>query len=156
MLHAQGMKYTYWAEAVMTAAYIRNRCPAKALGDITPEEVWTGKPPSIAHLRTFGCVAYAHVAKEKRTKLESKSVKCIFLGYYEGSKAWRLYNPVKKQVIKSRDVIFKEDSEMSGKTPSESSGSMFELPVDDKVHIEETEHKMDGVPEKSETETSQT
>jgi transposase InsO family protein len=25
MLHAQDMNYTYWAEAVMTAAYIRNR-----------------------------------------------------------------------------------------------------------------------------------
>ena len=44
------------------------------LEDKTPQEVWTGKKPSLSHLMVFGCDAYVHVPKEKRTKLDSKSL----------------------------------------------------------------------------------
>ncbi len=40
----------------------------------------------MSHLRVFGCKAFAHVLDEKRTKLESKSMPCVFLEYYEGTK----------------------------------------------------------------------
>eukprot|EP00253_Pinus_taeda_P011842 PITA_11842 len=50
------------------------------LEDKTPQKVWTGKKPSHSHLRVFGCDAYVHVPKEKITKLDSKSEKCIFIG----------------------------------------------------------------------------
>src|SRR5262245_20761855 len=58
MLHANGLDYKFWGEAIMTAAHIRNRCLTKKLNGKTPEEIWTGVMPSIAHLRTFGCVGY--------------------------------------------------------------------------------------------------
>eukprot|EP00253_Pinus_taeda_P036673 PITA_36673 len=63
-----------------TACYLVNRSPSSALEDKTPQEVWTGKKPSLSHMRVFGCDAYVHVPKEKRTKLDSKSKKCIFIG----------------------------------------------------------------------------
>ena len=63
---------------------------------------------SVSHLRVFGCVAYAHVPKEQRGKLDDKSEKCIFTGYSEQSKAYKLYNPITKKTIISRDVVFKE------------------------------------------------
>ena len=50
------------------------------LEDRTPQEVWNGNKPSLSHLRVFGCDAYGHVPKEKRTKLDSKFEKCIFIG----------------------------------------------------------------------------
>ena len=75
-----------WAEAVMTACYLINRSPSSALGDKTPHEVWCGKKPSLRHLRVFGCEAYVHVPKEKRTKLDYKAHKCIFIGYGDGIK----------------------------------------------------------------------
>ncbi|KAF2284725.1 hypothetical protein GH714_029592 [Hevea brasiliensis] len=37
------------------------------------------------------------------------SVKGVMIGYEEGSKAYRLYDPVKKKLIISRDVIFEEE-----------------------------------------------
>ncbi len=40
-------------------------------------------PCNIYHLRMIGCVAYAHVPKELRGKLDDKSEKCIFTGYNE-------------------------------------------------------------------------
>ena len=69
-----------------TACYLVNKSPSLWLEDKTPHEVWTGKKPSLSHLRVFGCDAYVHVAKEKRTKLDNKSERCIFIGYKDGLK----------------------------------------------------------------------
>eukprot|EP00253_Pinus_taeda_P035263 PITA_35263 len=80
MLSGAGLGQEFWPEAVDTACYLVNRSPSSALEDKTPQEVWTGKEPSLSHLRVFGCDAYVHVPKEKRTKLDSKSEKCIFIG----------------------------------------------------------------------------
>ena len=44
----------YWAEAVSTAAYLRNRCPTTAVKEMTPFEAWYGKKPKVGHLRVFG------------------------------------------------------------------------------------------------------
>jgi transposase InsO family protein len=44
-----------WQSTIEYAAYIRNRAPTRALDGKTPEEAWTGKKPSVAHLREFGC-----------------------------------------------------------------------------------------------------
>eukprot|EP00253_Pinus_taeda_P029963 PITA_29963 len=55
-----------------TACYLVNRSPSSALEDKTPQEVWTGNNHSLSHLRVFGCDAYVHVPKEKRTTLDSK------------------------------------------------------------------------------------
>ena len=69
---------------------------------------------SVSHLRVFGSVAYAHVPKEWRGKLEDKSEKWILIGYSEQSKAYKLYNPVTKKTIIRRDVVFKERESWNG------------------------------------------
>ena len=52
-----------------------------------------------------------HITREHRTKLENKSMKCIFLGYVDGEFGYHLRHPVKHKVTRSGDVIFNE-SEM--------------------------------------------
>ncbi len=59
-------------------------------------------------MRVFGCKAFAHIPNEKKSKLESKSIPCVFLGYCEGSKAYRLMCVETKRIIKSQDVVFLE------------------------------------------------
>jgi hypothetical protein len=90
MILAQRLELEFWGEAVNMAVYIKNRCPTKALDSKTPQEAWSGRKPDVSHLRVFGCKAFAHVPDEKRTKLESKSMPCVFFGYYEGTKAYCL------------------------------------------------------------------
>ena len=51
---------------------------------------------------------YAQVPKEKITKLEEASERCIFIGYSSVSKGYRLYNLKTKKVIISRGVVFYE------------------------------------------------
>jgi len=57
----------------------------------------------------FGCLAHVHVPDAKRTKLEEKRIACVLLGVSEESKAYRLYNPIAKKIITSRDVVFEEN-----------------------------------------------
>ena len=69
---------------------------------------------SVSHLKVFGCVAYAHIPDELRRKLDKKGQKCIFVGYSEDTKAYKLYDPVTKKVIISRDVQFVENESWDG------------------------------------------
>ena len=102
--------------------YTRNRCSNKALVNVTPEEAWSGKRPCISHMRVFGCIAYAKVPDEKRTKLVAKGIKCLFVGYCEGTKAYRLACLESQKIIKSPDVVFFEDKRLSEEGPSGSIG----------------------------------
>ncbi|GKC46200.1 zinc finger, CCHC-type containing protein, partial [Tanacetum coccineum] len=52
---------------------------------------------------------YAKVTKPHLKKLDDRSKELIYLGTEPGSKAYRLFDPVTKDMIVSRDVKFKED-----------------------------------------------
>lgn len=60
LFHAQLPK-TFWGEAIAAAAHVLNKTPSKVISLQTPYEKWTSHKPSLAHLRVFSCLAYAHV-----------------------------------------------------------------------------------------------
>ena len=88
--------------------FILNRAPTKALTGKTPFEAWHGRKPSVSFLRTFGCIDHVRKTKSILTKLEVRSTPMVFLGYAEGTKAYRLYDPRGYKVLVSRDVVFDE------------------------------------------------
>jgi hypothetical protein len=92
MLSGTGLGQELWAEAVGTACYLVNRLSSLVLDVKTPQEVWTDKKPSLTHLKVFGCDAYIHVPKENMSKLDKKAKKCIFIGYKDGLKGYKLWN----------------------------------------------------------------
>ena len=53
---------------------------------------------------------FVHIPKEKRTKLNPSGNKRIFVGYYEVSKAFKIYIPGYHHMEISRDVNFDEDT----------------------------------------------
>jgi len=126
---------------VETACYLINKSPSSALEDQTPQEVWTGKKPSLSHLRVLGCNAYVHVPKEKRTKLDSKSKKCIFIGYKDGLKGYKISNPVTWKVVYSQDVVFREVKDVIKHEvqPKEPEKIKFELKEEESNSIVEEE-----------------
>jgi hypothetical protein len=91
----------FWEEEVGTTCYLVNRSPLSTLDEKTPQEVWTGKKPSLTHLKVFGCEAYVHVPKENMSKLYKNDEKCIFIGYKDGLKGYKLWNPETKKVLYS-------------------------------------------------------
>ena len=110
MLHDQDLPMHLWAEATKTTMYVQNCTPHRVLDNKTPEETFSGEKPEVNHLRIFGCLVYIHIPKEMRTKLDPSGKKCIFVGYSENSKAYRIYFPGYKKIDISRDVTFGEDS----------------------------------------------
>ena len=127
MIEGAKVNRSFWGFAVATAAHIHNRVPSRAHHDLAPLEHWTGNRPRIWHLRIFGSVTYTLVPEEKRQKLDSRSVKCILIGYDEdgGSKVYRLYNPQTKRIFSSRHVIIDELS--TGNTVSHENEFTSEL-----------------------------
>ena len=119
LLDANLSKY-YWAEAVSTAVYLKNRSPTKAVQGMTPFEAWHGKKPSVDHLRVFGCDAYAHIPKEERGKSDKKARKCVLLGYRAETKGYRLYDVKDRKIVYSRDVQFNENSKYLEQDPHNS------------------------------------
>jgi hypothetical protein len=92
---------------MVTAVYILNRSPSKALNSRTPYEAWHGCKPAISHLRVFSCLAFdkelGHISK-----LDDRSTPGVFIGYAEGSKAYRILDLGTQRVHTMRDVVFDE------------------------------------------------
>lgn len=77
MLSCSMLPKTFWAEALTTAVYVKNRSPAASLENLTPYEALFKLKPSVGHFKIFGSVCYIHVPKDERLKLDFKSVKCV-------------------------------------------------------------------------------
>src|SRR6266487_6080103 len=99
---------SFWAHAVATYVHTRNRSPTSALDGETPYFHWKGKRLDISYFRVFGCLAYVLVRKSKRKALQPHSKKCIFVGYPEGVKAWRFWDPAERKFIISSHAVFDE------------------------------------------------
>ncbi|XP_069361062.1 uncharacterized protein [Maniola hyperantus] len=110
MLAEANLPKVYWAEAVQTSVFLKNRSPTLAVKGKTPEEAWTGRKINLSFLRIFGSKAYMHIPDEKRKKLYPKSLELVFVGYFETTKGYRLLDPKTHKVYKSRDVVFFENS----------------------------------------------
>lgn len=109
MMHHAKLPKKFWAEAIATSAYVRNRVLTSAHKDNrTPYEKWYGRKPDISNLRVFGCIAYALIPQQLRQKLDKKSHKVRFVGYCKRSKAYRVLDETTGRVIIRRDVIFDE------------------------------------------------
>ena len=135
------MHVTWSIEAVGTACYLVNRLASSALDEKNPQEVWTGKKPSLTHLKVFGCDAYVHVPKENMSKLDKKAEKCIFIGYKDGLKGYKLWNPETKKVVYSRDVVFREMKDVKQEfLPSKEEPEKIEFDLKDDESEEEDPH----------------
>uniref|UniRef100_A0AAV1TQD8 Integrase catalytic domain-containing protein n=1 Tax=Peronospora matthiolae TaxID=2874970 RepID=A0AAV1TQD8_9STRA len=110
MLHHAKLDKCFWAEAAMTAIYVKNRLPSPKVVHKTPFEIVYNLKPSVKHMRTFGCQTYILTPKENRLKWDPKARAGIFVGYEEVSKAYRVYDIEAGQVVISRDVNFEEST----------------------------------------------
>jgi hypothetical protein len=99
------LSISFWGYALETAAFILNRAPSKSI-ERTPYELWHGKKLTLSFLRVWGCEAY--VKKLQPDKLESKSEKCIFVGYPRETLGYTFYHPDKGKTCVAKTRIFLE------------------------------------------------
>jgi len=101
-------------ETLKTAIHILNRVPSKSVPK-TPYELWTGRVPSLNHLRVWGSPAEAKVFNPNIGKLNPKTVSCHFIGYPEKSKGFRFYCPDRHtKFVETNHTIFLEEEMVRG------------------------------------------
>lgn len=88
--------------------HVLNLTPIVALNNEVPDKIWFGKNVKYDSLRVFGCKVFVHILKDERSKLDLKSKQRIFIDYGQYEFGYRLYDPVGKKLIQSRDVVFME------------------------------------------------
>ena len=90
-----------------------------------------GVKPCMEHLRVIWSMGHAHVEKTKRTKMDPKGYKCLFLRYAENTKGYRVYDldAHKLQVVRSVKLDKREVSGIYYSTIS--SHKMINQVIDD-------------------------
>ncbi|MCO5567281.1 hypothetical protein L7F22_020971 [Adiantum nelumboides] len=114
-----------------------NQSLTQILKGITPYEALHKVKPKVHHLRVFGCLAFTHIPDDKRKKLDDKSRRCILVGYSDVSKAYKLYDPIKKESFISRDLIFDENASFKSTPNSKDTSSPTPLKIDVPSNIQE-------------------
>jgi transposase InsO family protein len=106
MLVASKLASSFWGEAVLTATYLINRSPTKALiNNKTPYEMWYQRKPTLKYLKVFGSTVYIHI-KTSKNKFDKKSNKGILVGYEPNG--YRVWKETEQKFIIARDVVVDE------------------------------------------------
>ena len=116
LLIASTMPKSLWADASATVVHVMNRVRNVRGMNKSPEELWTGAKPKVAHLRAWGCLAMVHIEdKRLQTKFNRKAVPGRFIGYSEVTRGYRVaILPHLREVVESRNVTFDEASVLPG------------------------------------------
>ena len=103
LLHDSGLSFKFWVSAVHTVNFVKNRL-FHARIEKSPYESFWGRKPRVDWLRTFGIKCWVLVPKSIRKKGNFRSVEGIFVGYFDNSKAYKIWFPQSWTILKSRDV----------------------------------------------------
>ena len=103
MIKDAGLPIEFWDEAVEADAYMRNRTATGPTIDgkqVSPEEAFTRKKPSIDHIRVWGSKCYSYInpktipADQRHDKLVDRGRVGVFMGYSETTdKQFKFYSP---------------------------------------------------------------
>ena len=108
MLAESGLAMAFWGKALAALVHVWNQCPTAAVDDATPFKLWHGCKPNVSHFWVWESTAYVHIQKDKHDTFKPHYEKCIFIGYPDGYKGWKFYNPTTKHIIISERADFDE------------------------------------------------
>ena len=101
----------HWADVVSTACFLINRMPSPVLDWATPfQTLFPHKSLFLIEPRVFECTCFVQDVRPHVSKLDPKSLKCIFLGYSQVQKWYKCYCPSLHRYMVSADVTFLENT----------------------------------------------
>ncbi|CAI7779096.1 unnamed protein product, partial [Closterium sp. NIES-54] len=103
MVHVAAANFL-WPFAVRYAAHQLNLWPRVYEPETSPTLRWTGKVGDASVFRVWGALSL--VCDAKASKLSSRSLRCVFLGFHTDAPPWRFYHPREHRVFSSQDVTF--------------------------------------------------
>ena len=103
----------FWAEAIATAVYIRNRVPTSAsLTGLVPLFMAYPnlKEDQYSHLVPFGCLCFVIVPEDKQESFTSKTRVCLFLGYvWNSTTVYKVIDVATLYIFTTVQVRFDEE-----------------------------------------------
>ena len=102
----------FWADAIAYSQYLWNRTPNDHVGDTTtPWTILTGEKPRWDRFRVFGCDVWEHIPNNQYYKIPGipRGRRLIFLGFEDGMKGWKCFDPEKRVFRTCGNVYFNED-----------------------------------------------
>ncbi|GJU42608.1 putative RNA-directed DNA polymerase [Tanacetum coccineum] len=112
MMSLTTLLMSFWGYALEFVARILNMVPTYKVNK-TPYEIWHKKVPNLSYLKVCGCEAL--VKRDMPNEHESRSIKCIFVGYPKETMGYYFYYPLENKNFVARYVEFFENSLISQK-----------------------------------------
>ena len=104
----------FWADAVSIPCFLINRMPSPVLNwDTLYHFLFLNKPLFPIEPQIFGCIYFVRNVCPQVSKLDHKSLKCIFFCYSRVQKGYRCYYPSLRRYLVSTDVKFFENVHFS-------------------------------------------
>jgi hypothetical protein len=98
--------------------------------------IYINTPCRINYFCTFGCVAHMKIVGPGLTKLSDRARSSVFVGYEDGAKAYRVFDPTSNPLYITRDVVFKEGRKWDWSDPAAGDDALHRFTV---VYSHETE-----------------
>ena len=99
MLDQFGMPHFLWKKPCHTSVHILDMCSHNSLRDVTHEDAFLGVNPYVDYFRVLCSLSYSYITFDKRKNLEATSKICIFVGYKDEYKYYRMFVPNDKNQI---------------------------------------------------------
>lgn len=157
MLIGSGLGGGFWVEDTGSASHIRNRGVVRILSK-TPEKLWSGKFPTIKHLKAYGPKAYVSLEKHKRKgKMGSTLWEGVVVGHPIDNVGYRVWDPVRGQIFNTGVPTFDKTVELGWwrkekvGLPAQDDSEAFVFPnledggglaVEDEAHQEEDDESL--------------
>nr|GEZ45223.1 hypothetical protein [Tanacetum cinerariifolium] len=113
MLSAAKVTLFFWAEEIATACFTQNRSLVIPRHDKTPYHIINDQKPSVKFFYIFGSICYIVRNGENLDKMKEKGDECIFMGYSNQSRAYRVFNKRTRVIMESIHVNFDELPQMA-------------------------------------------
>nr|GEY00866.1 hypothetical protein [Tanacetum cinerariifolium] len=99
----------FWAEAVNTLCYVKNRVLVTKPHNKTPYELLLGRSPSVGFIRPFRCPVTILNTLDPLGKFDGKADEGFLVGYSVNSKAFRVFNSRTRIVQETLHINFLEN-----------------------------------------------
>nr|GFB29652.1 retrovirus-related Pol polyprotein from transposon TNT 1-94 [Tanacetum cinerariifolium] len=113
MLSAAKVPLFFWAEAIATTCFTQNRSLVIPSHEKTPYHIINDRKSSVKFFYIFGSVCYIVRDGENPDKMKEKGDECIFVGYSNQSRAYRVFNKRTRVIMESIHVNFDELPQMA-------------------------------------------
>nr|GFB27988.1 hypothetical protein [Tanacetum cinerariifolium] len=108
MLSAAKVPLFFWAEAIATACFTQNCSLVIPRHEKIPYHIINDRKPSVKLFHIFGSVCYIVRDGENLDKMKEKGDECIFVGYSNQSRAYRVFNKRTRVIMESIHVNFEK------------------------------------------------